>query len=303
MVIWEGVSEFVAVAEAQSFTAAAKRLGISTAQVSRQVSALEARLSTKLLYRTTRKVSVTDTGQIYYQQCRRVLDGLEEAERSVTNLQLVPKGQLRLTAPVTFGEKVIAPLVNDFALRYPDLEVHMNLTNQTLDLVAEGYDLAVRMGKLEASSMMAKRLSSRTLYVCASPDYLSSYGIPHSLSELEQHNCLQGNLDYWRFQEKGKPRNIRITGNIKCNSGWSLLDAALKGIGIVQLPDYYVQPSLDSGQLIPLLAHCQEEDDGVWAIYPHNRYLSPKVRMLLDYLSNCLQPSGRLQMQETDRTN
>lgn len=301
--IWEGVSEFVAVAEAQSFTAAAKRLGISTAQVSRQVSALEARLSTKLLYRTTRKVSVTDTGQIYYQQCRRVLDGLEEAERSVTNLQLVPKGQLRLTAPVTFGEKVIAPLVNDFALRYPDLEVHMNLTNQTLDLVAEGYDLAVRMGKLEASTMMAKRLSSRTLYVCASPDYLSSYGIPHSLSELEQHNCLQGNLDYWRFQEKGKPRNIRITGNIKCNSGWSLLDAALKGIGIVQLPDYYVQPSLDSGQLIPLLAHCQEEDDGVWAIYPHNRYLSPKVRMLLDYLSNCLQPSGRLQMQETDRTN
>lgn len=301
--IWEGVSEFVAVAEAQSFTAAAKRLGISTAQVSRQVSALEARLSTKLLYRTTRKVSVTDTGQIYYQQCRRVLDGLEEAERSVTNLQLVPKGQLRLTAPVTFGEKVIAPLVNDFALRYPDLEVHMNLTNQTLDLVAEGYDLAVRMGKLEASTMMAKRLSSRTLYVCASPEYLSSYGIPHSLSELEQHNCLQGNLDYWRFQEKGKPRNIRITGNIKCNSGWSLLDAALKGIGIVQLPDYYVQPSLDSGQLIPLLAHCQEEDDGVWAIYPHNRYLSPKVRMLLDYLSNCLQPSGRLQMQETDRTN
>lgn len=301
--IWEGVSEFVAVAEAQSFTAAAKRLGISTAQVSRQVSALEARLSTKLLYRTTRKVSVTETGQIYYQQCRRVLDGLEEAERSVTNLQLVPKGQLRLTAPVTFGEKVIAPLVNDFALRYPDLEVDMNLTNQPLDLVAEGYDLAVRMGKLEASSMMAKRLSSRTLYVCASPDYLSSYGVPHSLSELEQHNCLQGNLDYWRFQEEGKPRNIRITGNIRCNSGWSLMDAALKGIGIVQLPDYYVQPSLDSGRLIPLLAHWQEADDGIWAIYPHNRYLSPKVRMLLDYLSDCLQPNARHQMQETGRND
>jgi len=295
MFIWEGVSEFVAVAEAESFTAAAKRLGISTAQVSRQVSALESRLSTRLFYRTTRKVSVTEAGQTYYQHCRQVLDGLEEAERAMTNLQLVPKGQLRLTAPVTFGEKTIAPLVNDFVLRYPELEVQLNLTNQKLDLVGESYDLAVRLGKLEDSSMMARRLSSRALYVCASPEYLSTYGFPHSLSELEQHNCLQGNLDYWRFQERGKLRNIRIKGNIKCDSGWALLDAALKGIGIVQLPDYYVQPSLASGKLISLLEHWQEADDGIWAIYPQNRHLSPKVRMLLDYLSESLQSDNRHQ--------
>ncbi len=284
MFIWEGVSEFVAVAEAESFTVAGKRQGISTAQV----SALETRLSTRLFYRTTRKVSVTEAGQIYYQHCRQVLDGLEEAERTITNLQLAPKGKLRLTAPVTYGEKTIAPLVNDFVLRYPELEVQLHLTNQKLDLVAEGYDLAVRLGKLEDSSMMAKRLSSRTQYVCASPDYLSVYGVPHSLSELEQHNCLQGNLDYWRCQEKGKARNIRVTGNIRCDSGWALLDAALKGIGIVQLPDYYVQPSLDSEQLLPLLEHYQEADEGIWAIYPHNRHLSPKVRMLLDYFSEAL---------------
>ncbi|PCM43523.1 LysR substrate-binding domain-containing protein [Marinobacter sp. ANT_B65] len=295
MFIWEGVSEFVAVAEAESFTAAAKRLGISTAQVSRQVSALESRLSTRLFYRTTRKVSVTEAGQTYYQHCRQVLDGLEEAERAMTNLQLVPKGQLRLTAPVTFGEKTIAPLVNDFVLRYPELEVQLNLTNQKLDLVGESYDLAVRLGKLEDSSMMARRLSSRALYVCASPEYLSTYGFPHSLSELEQHNCLQGNLDYWRFQERGKLHNIRIKGNIKCDSGWALLDAALKGIGIVQLPDYYVQPSLASGELISLLEHWQEADDGIWAIYPQNRHLSPKVRMLLDYLSESLQSDNRHQ--------
>ncbi|MGB5853764.1 MAG: LysR substrate-binding domain-containing protein [Oceanisphaera sp.] len=288
MFIWEGVSEFVAVAEVESFTQAAKRLGISTAQVSRQVSALEGRLSTKLFYRTTRKVSVTEAGQIYYQHCRQVLDGLEEAERTITNLQLAPKGKLKLTAPITFGEKTIAPLVNDFVLLYPDLEVQMNLTNQKLDLVAEGYDLAVRLGKLEDSSMMAKRLSSRTQYVCASPNYLSTYGVPHSLSELEQHNCLQGNLDYWRFQEQGKARNVRVKGNIRCDSGWALLDAALKGIGIVQLPDYYVQPALDAGQLIPLLELYQEPDDGIWAIYPHNRHLSPKVRMLLDFLSESI---------------
>nr|WP_067296059.1 LysR substrate-binding domain-containing protein [Marinobacterium profundum] len=288
MFMWEGVSEFVAVAEAESFTAAAKRLGISTAQVSRQVSALETRLSTKLFYRTTRKVSVTEAGQIYYQHCRQVLDGLEEAERTITNLQQAPRGKLRITAPVTYGEKTIAPLVNDFVLRYPELEVQLRLTNQTLDLVAEGYDLAVRLGKLEDSSMMARRLSSRTQYVCASPDYLSTYGVPHSLSELEQHNCLQGNLDYWRFQEQGKARNIRIKGSISCDSGWVLLDAALKGIGIVQLPDYYVRPALDSGQLLPLLQHYQEADEGIWAIYPHNRHLSPKVRMLLDFIGEAL---------------
>ena len=285
---WEGVNEFVAVAETESFTRAAKRLEVSTAQVSRQISALEARLSTRLFYRTTRRVSTTEAGQIYYQHCRQILDALEQAERSMTNMQLVPQGRLRLTAPVTYGEKSIAPLVNDFVLRYPELDVEMKLTNQQLDLVAEGYDLAVRLGKLDDSSLMARRLASRTLYVCASPAYLAVHGTPHSLSELEQHNCLQGNLGYWRFQDAGHPRNVRIRGNVRCDSGRALLDAALKGVGIVQLPDYYVGPALEAGTLIPLLTHYQEDDDGIWAVYPHNRHLSPKVRMLLDYFVDSL---------------
>src|SRR5690606_25601576 len=137
MFAWVGVTEFVAVAETESFTRAARRLGISTAQVSRQVSALEARLATKLFHRTTRKVSVTEAGQIYFQHCRQVLDGLAEAERAITNLHAAPRGKLRITAPVIYGEKTIAPLVNDFVLRYPELEVHLNLTNRTLDLVAD----------------------------------------------------------------------------------------------------------------------------------------------------------------------
>ncbi len=281
---WEGVSEFVAVAEAESFTAAAKRLGISTAQVSRQVSALETRLSTKLFYRTTRRVVVTEVGNIYYQHCRQLLDGLDEAERAITNLQSTPTGKLKITAPATYGERTIAPLINNFVVKYPQLEVWLHLTNQTLDLINEGYDLAIRLGKLGDSTMMAKRLASRTLYVCASPNYLSTHGVPHSLSELEQHNCLQGTLDYWRFQDNGKARNIKVTGNIRCNSGRALADAALKGIGIVQLPDYYVLRHIDNGQLVSLLEHLREPDDGVWALYPHNRHLSPKVRMLLDYL-------------------
>lgn len=290
---WQGVTEFVAVAELQSFTQAAKRLGISTAQVSRQISALEARLATRLFHRTTRKVSVTEAGQIYFQHCRQVLDALEEAERTVTNFQAAPRGKLRLTAPVIYGERTIAPLVNDFVLQYPELDVHLNLTNRTLDLVGEGYDLAVRMGPLESSSLMARRLASRTQHVCASPVYLASRGTPHSLSELESHNCLQGNQDHWRFQGKHGIRSLRIKGNITCGSGWALLDAALKGVGIVQLPDYYVQPHLDSGKLIAVLTQYQQAEEGIWALYPHNRHLSPKVRLLLDHLVQGLGSADR----------
>lgn len=285
---WEGVTEFVAVAEKQSFTAASRQLGISTAQVSRQVSALESRLATKLFYRTTRKVSVTEAGQIYYQHCRQVLDGLEDAERALTDLQSTPRGKLKITAPTTYGGSKIAPLLNDFIAEYPELEVQCRLTNQKVDLVDAGFDLAIRLGKLDDSSMMAKRLASRRLFVCASHAYLSTFGEPHLLSELEHHNCLQGTLEYWRFQENGQERNIKINGNLSCNSGQALLDAALKGLGIVQLPDYYVQEYIKRGKLIVLLQNYQPADEGIWALYPHNRHLSPKVRLLVDYLSEHL---------------
>ncbi|MFC1233372.1 LysR substrate-binding domain-containing protein [Vibrio sp. F74] len=285
---WEGVSEFVAVTEAESFTKAAKRLGISTAQVSRQVSALETRLATKLFHRTTRKVSVTEVGLIYYQHCRQVLDGLEDAERAITHLQSAPRGLLKITAPITYGEKTIAPLINDFMSKYPELKVNINLTNQKLDLVDEGYDLAIRLGPLEDSSMMAKRLGARTQYVCASTSYLSTFGIPHSLSELDQHNCLVGTLDYWRFQDAGKPKNIKIKGNLVCNSGHALVDAAIKGLGIIQLPDYYVLPHIKEGRLTQILEQNRSPDEAISALYPNNRHLSPKVRVLLDYLEKAL---------------
>jgi DNA-binding transcriptional LysR family regulator len=288
MLSWEGVSEFVAVAEAKSFTAAANSLGISTAQVSRQIGALEARLNTKLFYRTTRKVSITETGQVYYNHCRQVIDGLAEAERAIADLHQSPKGRLNLTAPVTFGENRIAPLVNDFVQCYPDLEVNLRLTNQLIDLVAESYDLAIRLGELEDSSMMAKRLASRRHYTCAAPEYLAAHGTPRSLSDLDAHNCLQGTLSYWRFQEKATTRHIRVKGNLRCNSGAALVDAALKNLGIIQLPDYYVEAELQAGRLISVLDEYRAPDDGIWAIYPQNRHLSPKVRLLLDHLGKGL---------------
>ncbi len=281
---WEGISEFVFVAENESFTQASKKMAISTAQVSRQISALEKRLNIKLFYRTTRKVSLTEEGRIFYQHCRSVLDGLDAAERAITNLQSKPQGRIKLTVPVTYGEQQILPLVNDFIKQYGDVEVVAYLSNQNIDLVEEGYDLAIRLGKLTDSSLMAKKLGKRTNYVCASPAYLEKHGVPHSLSELNKHSCLLGTLDYWHFRELGREKNIRVNGRLRYNSGFSLVDAALKGLGIVNLPDYYVQHHLQSGDLITLLDNYRVLDEGIWAVYPQNRHLSPKIRLLVDYL-------------------
>jgi len=303
---WEGISEFVYVAEYESFTRGAKELGISTAQVSRQISALEKRLSIKLLYRTTRKVSLTEEGRVFYQHCRSVLDGLDAAEQAVSNLQSKPQGRIKLTAPVTYGEQQLLPLINDFMMQYHDIEVTAFLSNQKIDLIEGGYDLAIRIGKLHDSTMMAKKLSLRTNFVCAAPSYLKKHGIPHQLSDLSQHNCLLGTRDYWHFidtaktkensntngktdnQQTSVERNLRVSGTVQYNSGYSLVDAALKGLGIVQLPDYYVQKYLASGELVSLLDDYREPEESIWAIYPHNRHLSPKIRLLVDYLAEHL---------------
>lgn len=288
MMRWDGISEFVHVAEYESFTRAAKELGISTAQVSRQISALEKRLNIKLLYRTTRKVSLTEEGRVFYQHCRGVLDGLDAAEQAVSNLQSKPQGRIKLTAPVTYGEQQLLPLVNDFMVQYRDIEVTAFLSNQKIDLVEGGYDLAIRIGKLSDSTMMAKKLSSRTNFVCAAPAYLEKYGTPNTLSELSQHNCLLGTRDYWHFIDTDKEKNLRVSGSVQYNSGHSLVDASLKGLGIVQLPDYYVQQYLASGELVSLLDNYREPEESICAVYPHNRHLSPKIRLLVDYLAERL---------------
>lgn len=288
MFLWEGVTEFISVAETESFTAAGRRLGISTAQVSRQISQLETRLNTKLFYRTTRKVSLTGEGSVYYSHCRQVMDGLEEAERAISSLRDTPQGSIKMTAPVTYGEQYVMPVVLDYMQAYPDVEITCDLTNQMIDLVEDGYDLAVRLGHLRDSSMMAKRLASRMQYVCASPEYIEKYGAPYTLSELGQHNCLVGNSNHWHFVEKGKARSVRVSGNLVCGSGYALLEAAIRGMGLIQLPGYYVDEAIAAGKLMVLLKPYQEPKEGIWALYPHNRQLSPKIRLLVDMLAEKL---------------
>lgn len=281
---WEGLDEFVAVAECGQFTAAAERLGLSSSQVSRQIARLEERLHTRLFYRTTRKVALTEAGQTFLQHCQRLQDAREEALNAVGDLGSEPKGLLRMTCAVAYGERFIVPLVTSFMARHPRLSVEIELSNRTLDLVQDGFDIAIRLGRLQDSRMLATRLAPRRMYLCASPDYLQRYGRPHSLSELARHNCLIGSSDVWTFQLEGREASQRVNGNWRCNSGQAVLDAALAGLGLCQLPDYYVLEHLCSGALVSLLDNHQPPNTAVWALYPQQRHLSPKVRQLIDAL-------------------
>lgn len=286
---WESIEAFERVVRLGSFTRAAEDLGISRSQVSRQVSALENRLDALLLLRTTRKVSPTDVGQAFYLQCRQILDNLEEAEQAVLDLQARPRGILRVTVAGAFGEDFIAPAALDFMARHRDLAVELNFSNRLLDLISEGYDLAIRAGTLKDSSLIARRISSRKLLTCAAPDYLQRNGSPGSIHALTNHNCLLGTLDSWRFQENGRHHDIRVSGNWRSNNGRALLNAARAGLGLVQLPSFYLDKAIAEGALVPVLEDYRPTDSGVWAVYPHNRHLSAKVRLFVNFLAERFQ--------------
>ena len=224
----------------------------------------------------------------FLQHCQRLQDGREEALRAINDLNSEPKGLLKLTCAVAYGERFIVPLATDFMATYPQLRLDIELSNRTLDLVHEGIDLAIRLGRLHDSGLVASRLAPRRMYICASPAYMARYGRPHSLSELARHNCLIGSSDQWLLQEGGREVTQRVEGNWRCNSGQAVLDATLKGVGLCQLPDYYVLEHLRSGALVSLLEPHQPPNTAVWALYPQQRYLSPKVRGLVEFLKNGL---------------
>ena len=288
MAYWQGVEEFVAVVESQSFTGAAKKLNTSVVHVSRKIAKLEQHLAIKLLNRTTRKISVTEAGSLYYEKCRHLVEGLDIAEQAVTNMQTTLTGQLKLTAPFTYGEKFIAPLVNEFIEQNPQINVELVLTNQQLDLVDNNIDVAIRLGVLKDSTLIAKKLGTRQLHVCASPQYLDEFGIPASIDELSGHQCLIGSIGFWKFQQLGVEKNYKVAGRLACNSGPSLLDAAKRGLGLVQLPDYYVREPLKRQQLKEVLTDFSSEPEGIWAVFSQNKYLSTKTRLFIDFLAQRL---------------
>ncbi|WP_404296219.1 LysR family transcriptional regulator [Halomonas sp.] len=281
---WDRIEAFVAVVRLGTFAAAAGELSVSPSHVSRLVSQLETQLGTALLYRTTRQIHLTDEGRLYYHQCRQLFDGFREAEAALNDLQARPRGLLSLTSATTFGERFIAPLVNDFLLEHPRLEVRMQFTNRQVDIIDEGFDIAIRMGRLEDSSLVARRLCERHEYVVGAPAYFAHISQPHALAELVHHRCLVGSRDHWRFAVEGVRREIRVRGAWQANSGPALLDASLKGLGLAQLPDYYVEEHLASGALISVLDAYRHADTAVWAVFPRHRQRSPKVHRFLDHL-------------------
>lgn len=287
--VWEGIIEFTTVADVNSFTSAAIKLDTSVAQVSRKVASLEKQLGVKLFNRSTRNVSLTEAGRVYYAQCAPALAALQDAELMVTELQRVPSGLIKMTVPVAFGEAFVAPLLNRFLKQYTDISIECKFSNDTVDIIEQGLDLAIRIGRLEDSSLVAKKLATRQLFVCASEDYLRKHGEPKVLDDLKAHACLVGSHSYWRFHWKGESRVHKIQGRIKYNSGNALRHAALEGLGLVQLPGFYVRNDLEKRKLIEVLADHRDEKEAVWALFPSNRHMAPKVRVLVDYLGQHLE--------------
>lgn len=283
MASWDGIEEFVAVAKGGSFTRGAELLGSSLTHVSRSVMALERRLQVQLLHRTTRVVKLTDTGRTFLEHCLRLIEERDNAFASVA-VESSPVGHIRLTCSIALGERYVEPTIRQFAIDYPAVSVSIALTNRLVDLVAEGFDIAIRTGDLPASQLMATRIASRRLILCASPAYLAHRGEPQSIGDLDRHECLVGTSRIWTFANAGQEQAYRPKGRWQCNSGQAIVEAALSDMGICQLPDFYVHHLIEQGALKALLPQVAPPDESIWAVYPPRRHILPKVSMLVERL-------------------
>jgi DNA-binding transcriptional LysR family regulator len=281
---WEASEIYVAVVTHGGFSAAAEHLGVSKSHVSRQISQLENRLGAQLLQRTTRKVTPTEVGQAYFQRAKELIEGLVDAEKAVMDLQATPRGTLRMTAAGGFAEDFVAPAAAAFMAQNPELTIEIDFTNRTVDLIAEGYDLAIRAGVLRDSTLIARRIVGRPMCMCASPDYLARKGTPAKIESLRNHDCLMGSLPTWRLKTQSGHSELRLEGRWRSNNGRALLVAARQGLGLVQLPEFYVREDIKLGSLVTVMEEFQPSDTGVWAVYPSNRHLSAKVRLFVEYL-------------------
>lgn len=288
---------FVRVVDLGGFTDAAKKMGLSKSAVSKHVASLEERLGARLLNRTTRRVSPTDIGLAFYDRAIRVLAEAAEADAMVTAMQEAPRGELRVSAPVSYGIRRLAPAVAGFLKTYPDISVHMSLDDRFVELVAEGYDLAIRIGELPDSTLRARKLGEVSLHMVASPDYLARHGTPEDISDLSEHNLLHySNLssgNFWRLMGPGgKERQVRAVGRLTVNNGDALFRAAVDGLGIANAPDFILGDALETGALVEVLPETRRPPLGVYAVYPQGRFPQPKLRAFIDHLVEGLKPEG-----------
>ncbi|MCG7900476.1 MAG: LysR family transcriptional regulator [Candidatus Thiodiazotropha lotti] len=280
---------FAAVVEKGSFTAAAEVLGVSKSVVSKQISHLERHLGVQLLQRTTRRLHLTQAGEVFSSYTQRIMSEVREAEQSVLPLQSEPQGRLRISAPESLAMSLLPEVLLDFQQRFPLLELEIHITGRFIDLVEEGIDVALRVGELEDSSLVARLLMPCGFHACASPEYLKKHGSPAHPDELSKHNCLiysQGpQSGGWFFKDKkGKGIHTKVEGNLRSDTGNLLMSAALNGNGIFIAPTYMVASALKEGRLETILDDYAPTTTGLYAVYPYSKLVSTKVRAFVDYL-------------------
>ena len=279
---------FVAVVEAGSFSGAARQLGNSKSALSKRVSQLEQLLGCQLLYRTTRSLTLTEAGERYFEAVRHAVRLAAEGEDAIGALQAAPRGLLRVTAPMVYGRRHIAPLIPDFLARYPELQLQFEMSDEQRDLVAEGFDVAVRIGALEDSSLVARHLAPCHSTLCAAPAYLARAGIPQTPSDLSGHNCLFYSLfrggTQWRLHGPEGEVGVTPRGNFEVNNSDAIHTALLAGLGIGNMPDFIVAEDLAAGRLVAVLPAYRLPEHGVWCVYPRRRHLPAKVEAWLAFL-------------------
>ncbi len=288
---------FVQVVDSGGFTEAARRMGLSKSAVSKHVASLETRLAVRLLNRTTRRVSPTELGLAYYDRARIVLADALEADSMVTAMQATPKGVLRVSAPVTFGVRHLSAPVASFLRAHPDVDVNLVLDDRFVELLAEGFDLAIRIGTLADSGLMARKLAQTRVALAASPDYLAAMGTPHGIDDLNAHRLLHyTNLssgNFWRLRGKGgEERQVRAGGRLTVNNGESLLLAAEYGLGIVLVPAFILGDALATGRLVEVLPDRPRDVLGIHAVHPQGPFVQPKLRAFVDFLAQHFRGRG-----------
>lgn len=288
---------FATVVDQGGFTDAARKMGISKSAVSKHVSALEARLGARLLNRTTRRVSPTEIGLVYYDRACRVLNDAGEADALVTSMQSAPTGQLRISVATDFGVGHLSPVIGEFLQEFPEITVNMILNNRYVELISEGFDLAIRVGELEDSTLRARKLAETSQRMIASPSYFQKYGRPQRIDDLNEHKLLhyssQSGGGVWRLTApSGEKRQVRTSGWLTVNDGQSLLNACISGLGIAYLPSFLYAEALEKGLVEEAMPDLPKQTQGIYAVYPPGRFTQPKVRAFIDFLAHSFADKG-----------
>lgn len=287
----ECMRTFAAVAAERSFTVGARRLGMSAKLASKYVRQLEARLGAQLFNRTTRSVALTDVGRAYLDRCVSLLQDFEETEAAVQDQHATPAGRIRMTAPTAFGEQELTRALASFLREHPAIQIDLDLTNRHVSLVEEGYDLGIRISNLADSTMIARKLASMRVVLCASPDYLARAGRPEHPGDLANHACIidtnYRDAPNWPFVIGGRTEMVRVDGPFSVNTPLATCEMATAGLGVALCANYVARHEVEAGRLEVLLADHEAHDFGVYAIYPHNRHLMARIRVLVDHLAQC----------------